>query len=63
MIIKIVESVCLKNNINSTPVMHIGLLDKDHLDYDYYLIDDLYSKVGIREAVKKYRKELENEKR
>jgi len=60
---KIVESVCLKDSISSTPVMHIGLLDKDHPDYDYYLIDNLYSKVGIREAVKKYRKKLENEKR
>ena len=58
-----VKTVCEKNNITVTPVMHIGLLDKEHPDYEYYLIDDVYSKVGIREAVKKHRKELQNEQR
>ena len=56
-------TACEKNNIIMTPVMHIGLLDKEHPDYEYYLIDGVYSKVGIREAVKKYRKEMQNEKR
>ena len=58
-----IKDFCEKNNITVTPVMHIGLLDKEHPDYEYYLIDDVYSKVGIREAVKKHRKELQNEQR
>ena len=59
----IVKTVCEKNNITMPPVMHIGLLNKEHPDYEYYLIDDVYSKVGIREAVKKHRKGLQNEQR
>ena len=50
------QLICAENNIITTPVMHIGLLDKNHPDYEHYLIDDVYSKVGIREAIKLHRK-------
>lgn len=50
------QLICATNDIRITPVMHIGLLDKDHPDYEHYLIDDVYSKVGIREAIKLHRK-------
>jgi len=53
---KIYEHLCMTNNIMSSNCMMIGLLDNNHKDYDHYLIDGLYSKVGMREAVKKVRK-------
>ena len=52
---KIYEHVCFANNLKETNCMMIAMLGKDHADYNYYLIDSLYSKVGIREAVKKVR--------
>jgi len=52
---KIYEHVCFANNLQQTNCMMIAMLDKEHSDYKSYLIDGLYSKVGIREAIKKVR--------
>ena len=51
----IYKHVCFTHNLKETNCMMIAMLDKDHPDYNQYLIDGLYSKVGIREAVKKQR--------
>ena len=52
---KIYEHVCKFNNLKSTNCMMIGMLDKNHVDYEHYLIDGVYSKVGLREAIKRVR--------
>lgn len=49
------EHVCSMNNLLQTHCMMIAMLDKTHEQYNDYLIDQVYSKVGIREAIKKQR--------
>jgi len=52
---KIYHHVCVVNDLKQTNCMMIAMLNKDHVDYNHYLIDQIYSKVGIREAVKQVR--------
>jgi len=52
---KMYEHVCIMNGLKQTNCMMIAMLDKTHEQYNDYLIDQVYSKVGIREAIKKQR--------
>jgi organic radical activating enzyme len=49
------EHVCIMNGLIQTHCMMIAMLDEKHDQYNDYLIDQVYSKVGIREAIKKQR--------
>jgi sulfatase maturation enzyme AslB (radical SAM superfamily) len=49
------DHVCTINGLTQTNCMMIAMLDKKHEQYNDYLIDQVYSKVGIREAIKKQR--------
>ena len=46
------DYVCHVNGIHTTNCIHIGLLPKHHAEYESYLVNNLYSKVGIRQALK-----------
>ncbi len=48
--------ICQVHSLIRTNCMMIAMLDEHHADYEHYLIDGIYSKVGIREAIKKQRR-------
>ena len=52
---KMYEHVCIMNGLKQTNCMMIAMLDKTHEQYNDYLIDQVYRKVGIREEIKKQR--------
>ena len=47
--------ICDIHGLKRTNCMMIAMLDEEHKEYDHYLIDGVYSKVGIREAIKRQR--------
>lgn len=52
--------ICETMNILPTHCIHIGMLDKEHAEYDYYLTDKVYSRIGMRNAVKQFYKKNPN---
>jgi len=53
---KVYEHICQIKSIQPTNCIHIGVLNKSHPEYEYYLTDRVHSKVGMRNAVKDFYK-------
>ena len=49
------QQLCQKYNMIQTKCLHVALLPSDHAFASHFLIDEIYSKVGVREALKAIR--------
>lgn len=50
------KQLCAKYNMIETNCLHVTMLPRYHPHFDYFLIDESYVKVGVREALKAVRR-------
>jgi len=50
------KQLCAKYSMQETNCLHVTMLPRYHKDFEYFLIDESYVKVGIREALKAVRR-------
>ena len=50
------KQLCAKYSMSETNCLHVTMLPRYHKDFEYFLIDESYVKVGIREALKAVRR-------
>jgi len=50
------KQLCDKYSMEETNCLHVTMLPRYHKDFEYFLIDESYVKVGVREALKAVRR-------
>jgi len=50
------KQLCAKYSMIETNCLHVTMLPRYHEDFEYFLIDESYVKVGVREALKAVRR-------